>query len=71
MRRPEQWHSAPDYTTAMTTASNLIVTNHFTYVAVQVGADVIVFAGDSFNPINNAIDLVGRTLGDISVQNLI
>ena len=41
------------------------------YVAVQVGADVIVFAANSGGGIDIGVDLVGRTLADISLSNII
>jgi Ca2+-binding RTX toxin-like protein len=60
--------SAPDFATALTNAANLIQTGHFAYVATQVGADVIVFAGPSATP--DAVELVGRTLADIRAQDI-
>ncbi|MFL5295802.1 MAG: calcium-binding protein [Phenylobacterium sp.] len=61
--------TASSYQAALTAATGLIQTNHFAHVAVQVGADVIVFSSASGAP--DAVDLVGRTLADISAANFI
>lgn len=59
-----------DYTTAVNQTTGFMATNKYAYVAVQVGADVIVFAAAS-SGIDVAIDLVGRSLADISASNFV
>jgi len=55
--------TAPDYATAVARATTLTTQNHFSFVGVQVGSDVIIFAGGSGGP-TSVIDLVGRSLSD-------
>lgn len=63
--------TAPDYATALTMATTLTTVNHFRFVGVQVGPDVILFAGDAGGP-NSVVELVGRSLNDFSpTHNLI
>ncbi|MBS0333461.1 MAG: hypothetical protein JSS35_11895 [Proteobacteria bacterium] len=57
-----------DYQAAVANAQHLIVDNHFTFVAVQVGADVVIFAGGS-GGITSVVDLVGRSLNDFDPHN--
>lgn len=59
--------TAPDFQTSVATAASMLQT--LTYVAVQVGPDVIIFYGGASPP--NAIDLVGRSLADISFHNFV
>jgi len=61
--------TAADYQSAVTAAQNLMSNNHFAYVAVQVGPDTIVFA--TANSQFCAVDLVGRSLADISAGNIV
>jgi Ca2+-binding RTX toxin-like protein len=64
-------NTAGDLTVATTYASGLIVSGSANVVAVQVGADVVVYADSAAN--NGAIDdvviLTGRTLADVSYEN--
>lgn len=62
--------TAPDYDTAIAMATNLTTQNHFSFVGVQVGPDLILFAGSS-GGINSVVDLIGRSLNDFHPsQNL-
>jgi Ca2+-binding RTX toxin-like protein len=56
---------ASDYTSAVTMAQQMIYAGHLEVLAVQVGSDVIVFSSDT------AVDLVGRSLADISGANIL
>lgn len=63
--------SAATYADALVAASRLTMQNHFSFVAVQVGSDVILFAGGSGGP-SSVVDLVGRSLTDFDpTHNLI
>lgn len=63
--------TAATYADALVTASRLTMQNHFSFVAVQVGPDVILFAGGAGGP-SSVVDLVGRSLSDFDPhQNLI
>jgi Ca2+-binding RTX toxin-like protein len=63
--------TAASYADALVAASRLTMQNHFSFVAVQVGPDVILFAGGSGGP-SSVVDLVGRTLADFNpAHNLI
>jgi len=63
--------TASDYSTAVDTATRLTTQNHFSFVAVQVGGDLIVFAGGS-GGLTSVVDLVGRSLADFDpTHNLI
>ncbi|HEY3949421.1 calcium-binding protein [Phenylobacterium sp.] len=57
-----------DYATAVSDATRLITQNHFTFVAVQIGSDVVIFAGGS-GGITSAVDLIGRSLSDFDPHN--
>ena len=67
---PSDYTSITDanYATAVTDATRLITQNHFTFVGVQVGADVVIFAGGA-GGITSAVDLVGRSLADFDPHN--
>jgi hypothetical protein len=46
--------------------------NAIDYVVVQVGGDVVVFADTgALNTADDAVVLVGRTLADISADNIV
>jgi len=63
--------TATDYDDAFAQAQELI-RNGETYVSVQVGDDVIVFAGqEDGSNVGSAVILVGRTLADISADDII
>jgi Ca2+-binding RTX toxin-like protein len=65
--------TAASFSAALTAANALIAGGNTEYVSVQVGSDVIVFAdtnGDH-GVAEDAVTLVGRTLADISAQNII
>lgn len=63
--------SAADFQAALTAADGQMMGGVIDYVAVQVGADVIVFADDvGVNHVDSAVILVGRTLADISVSDI-
>jgi Ca2+-binding RTX toxin-like protein len=59
-----------DYTIVLNQVSSLIASAKLAYVAVQVGHDVVVFAANA-GGIDVAVDLVGRSLADISASNII
>jgi len=60
-----------DYAAALTFANGQIAAGTVNYVAVQVGADVIVFADSASNngTVDSAVLLVGRTLADIAFDD--
>jgi hypothetical protein len=62
--------TAADYAAAKTLADAQI-TGAADYVVVQVGTDVVVFAGDTGGASDTSIVLVGKTLADISASNII
>lgn len=62
--------SAVDYASALSAATAEIHGGTVEYVAVQVGADVVVFADTFMNhTVGSAVLLVGHTLADISASN--
>lgn len=63
--------SAADYAAARTLADGQIAGGSVNYVAVQVGADVFVFADSGLDnaAADSAVRLVGRSLADISSSN--
>jgi len=60
-----------DYATALTFANGQIAAGTVNYVAVQVGADVVVFADSAGNngTADSAVMLVGRSLADIAFDD--
>jgi Ca2+-binding RTX toxin-like protein len=62
--------TAADFAAALTLATTTTRTTHFTFVEVQVGADVFVFAGGS-GAVTSVVNLVGRNLTDFAGHNLI
>jgi Ca2+-binding RTX toxin-like protein len=60
-----------DYATALTFANGQIAAGTVNYVAVQVGADVVVFADSAGNngTADSAVLLVGRSLADIAFDD--
>jgi Ca2+-binding RTX toxin-like protein len=61
-----------DYNAAREAAAALISKSGVTFVAYQIGADVVVFAdADGDKTMDNAVILVGRTLADIDVSSII
>lgn len=60
-----------DYVAAMIFANGMVSTGTFKYIAIQVGADVIVFAdsGADGGNADSAVMLVGRTLADIAFDD--
>jgi Ca2+-binding RTX toxin-like protein len=63
--------TAPDYSTAIAMATTLTTSNHVNVVAVQVGADLVIFAGGS-GGLTSVVDLVGRSLADFDpTHNLV
>ncbi len=65
---------AADYDTALSLAQQHITFTGATYVAAQVGSDVIVFAdtnGDSSDGPDTAVVLAGRTLADIAYSDFV
>lgn len=64
--------TAPDFFTALSEAQGRITTGQTEVLAVQVGADVIVFADASSGATLNTITvLVGRSLNDIASDNFV
>jgi hypothetical protein len=65
--------TATDFNDAITQANNHLGTG--IYVAVQVGADVIVFAdtnaSGTITAADDAVTLVGKTLADIDFSNIV
>ena len=63
--------SAADYATATTFANNLIASGAANVVAVQIGADVAVFADSAADngTADDVLVLTGRTLADVSATN--
>jgi Ca2+-binding RTX toxin-like protein len=62
--------SAADYASALAQANTQIHGGVIRYVAVQVGADVIVFSDAAVNhTVGAAVMLVGKTLADIAPSN--
>ena len=59
-----------DYTTAVNQSAAFMASSKYAYIAVQVGADVIVFAAGATG-IDVGIDLVGRALADIGATNFV
>ena len=73
---PQQYSEfvAADYASALSAANGHIAGAGATWVAAQVGADVIVFAntdGDAANGADTAVRLLGRSLADIGLENFI
>jgi Ca2+-binding RTX toxin-like protein len=63
--------SATDYNDAVFQANHLTSQNHFSFVAVQIGPDLVIFGGGS-GGVTSVVDLVGRSLADFHVvQNLV
>ena len=65
--------TAADFASAKTFANAQIASGTVEYVAVQVGADVIVFADSHSNHgvAGDAVTLAGRTLSDIDASNIV
>jgi Ca2+-binding RTX toxin-like protein len=64
--------TAADFGAAVTAAQGLLAQGSTEVVAVQVGADVVVFAdGQAGATIHQLVLLIGRTLADISGANVI
>ena len=65
--------TAANYDAAVTAANAQIAGSVVTYVAVQVGTDVVVFADGTPGTSNatDAVVLVGRTLADIDYTNIV
>jgi Ca2+-binding RTX toxin-like protein len=64
--------TATDFAGALAAVQSLLPQGSTEVVAVQVGADVVVFAdGQPGNTIHSLVILVGRTLADISSANVI
>ena len=61
--------TATDYADALAQARLLIESGDADVVAVQLGADVVVFADENENEIEAAVLLVGRSLSDIDVSD--
>jgi Ca2+-binding RTX toxin-like protein len=64
--------TASSYDAALTLASTIIAAGQVNYIAMQVGADVVVFAdtaNDDGAP-DDAVVLLARTLSDISAVNI-
>lgn len=62
--------SATDYASALTAANSKMASGAAAYVAVQIGADVVVFAdGGGHHVADAAVLLVGKSLTDISASN--
>jgi serralysin len=57
--------TAANFADAKAAASALMANGSAHYVAVQVGSDVVVFAGDKYH-VAGAVDLISRGLADIS-----
>ena len=64
--------TAPDYAAAQVAALDA-VSHGAAYIAVQVGADVVVFANTDSDPatLDAAVVLVGKTLADISTVDFV
>jgi Ca2+-binding RTX toxin-like protein len=62
--------SAADFAGALAAATQ-VISAHPAVVAVQVGAEVIVFAAGANNQVDVAVDLVGRSLADITVGDIV
>jgi len=63
--------TAADFTSAQALAQSRFAAGLFEVFAVQVGADVVVFAdAGAANSVGAAVTLVGRALGDISEDNI-
>jgi Ca2+-binding RTX toxin-like protein len=62
--------TAQDFAGALSAASQTIAQQNGV-VAVQVGTDVIVFAGNASGQVDVAVDLVGRALTDILPSNIV
>jgi Ca2+-binding RTX toxin-like protein len=62
--------TAADYATAASMATDITENQPVDFVAIQVGGDVFVFAG-TVNAVTAEVELVGRTLADITVHNLV
>ncbi|MBS0364166.1 MAG: hypothetical protein JSR98_22565 [Proteobacteria bacterium] len=60
--------TASDYSAALSAASTMITQSHFSFVGVQVGADVVIFAGGS-SGVTAVVDLIGRSLNDFDPHN--
>lgn len=68
----ESQSPAGDFNAAREAASVLISKSGVSFVAYQIGADVVVFAdADGDKAVDNAVLLVGRTLADIDVDSII
>lgn len=61
--------TATDYADALAQARLLIESGDADVVAVQLGADVVVFADENENEIEAAVLLVGRSLSDIDFSD--
>ncbi len=62
--------TAADYVSALTAAQNITATQSVNFVEVQVGANLFIFAGDQ-DTVTAQVELVGRSLTDFTVSNLI
>ena len=65
--------TASTYDEALAAAGGLIAAGTINFVAVQVGADVVLFVDTANNngTADDAVVLVGRTLADISSANIV
>ena len=63
--------TAQDFQGAVSNAQTLLTANENAVVAIQLGADVIVFSGRTVGTTDTAVVLVGRTLNDISASNIL
>jgi Ca2+-binding RTX toxin-like protein len=63
--------NASDFTDAVGKAQAMLSVVDNAVVAIQLGADVLVFSGRTVGSIDATIVLVGRTLNDISASNII
>jgi len=65
--------TAADYASALSQANTAIGSGAYNFVAVAVGADVVVFADSAANNggADDAVVLQGRSLADIGVSNIV
>ena len=63
--------SASDFADALDKAQAMLSVADNAVVAIQLGADVLVFSGRTVGSIDATIVLVGRTLNDIGASNII
>lgn len=68
----ESISASGDFNAARDAATSLVSNAGVSFVAIQIGADVVVFAdANGDKTLDNAVLLVGRTLADIDVGNII